>query len=221
MKLFLILIFSMILYANNQESIKDALIDKFLNHYTNMQIDSIEIKPSSKLPKEFDSFSLKEIQISKSNLQRNKGSFLATFTNGVKTKKVYYTYDILAFLDVYVAKYSIKRNEIITPKVLIRKMVKFENFRNQPIDDKYFYNYSAKRLIKAGQIVTTNYLKKSLTINSGDFVIATIKDGLVEISFRAKAIQGGNIGDIITIKRGYKKRFKAQIISKNRVEVIE
>ena len=220
-KILLSLLFSISLFANNQEAIKEALLQKFLATYTNLQIDSLEIKPPSKFPKNFEDYTFEEIYISKTDLKKSKGNFSATFTDGFKKKKLYYTYKMVAFIDVYVAKYSIRKNHTITPRLLKHKLVKFTHFYDQPIDEGYFFDYSAKRVIKAGQIVTKRDVKENLAINSGDFVKATIRDGLVEINFRAKAIDGGNVGDIITIKRGYKKRFKAQIVAKDRVEVIE
>ena len=143
------------------------------------------------------------------------------FVKGKKERKLYFKYKIDATIPLYKASTDIQKGREITPEVAHLAEVLFTTLYHQPLNIDDFYHYIAKRHIKEESILSVEKLKHATDIQRNSTVSAIIKDGGLVLQFQAKALQDGNIGDIIKIRKDYKKSFKARIISKNQVEIID
>jgi flagella basal body P-ring formation protein FlgA len=204
-----------------ENKIKEILHQKFQNNYPQMQINAIDLKPASNLGNRFSDYQVKSVSITKDNLKRAKGSIMITLHKGDKIRKTYYKYKIKATIPLYISAATIQKGRIITPDIAQHTEIPFTTLYHKPIDYSDFYHYVAKRTIRENQILSFEKLKRTTDIQRNDEVTAIIKDGGLQLQFRAKAMQDGNTGDIIRIKKDYKKSFKARILSNTTVEVVE
>ena len=219
----LFILFSTLLYASSPETktIKTAIASKYLELYPSLNIVSLEIKPLGRMPKKFTDYHIETIYLSEASLKRNHGTFSVLYANAKKKKKRFFKFTLDATIGVYTSSRIIKNDQIINPHYVSYQDVTFKSFPFKPIDGDYFYNYSSKRNIKEDRIITINDLKRVLDVKRGAMIDAKLYDGNVALTFKVKAVQEGNIGDIIKVKRGHYKNFNAQITSTTSVEIIE
>ena len=224
MKLFVyLLFFTLTLHATpaQEAKIRSMIEQAFSRHYPTMQIHTVTLKPATSLVKRLGEYSVTHVAITKDNLRRNRGNVMVTFEKGKKRRKLYYKYTIGADITLYTAATGIQRNRALTPDIAVKKTVPFKTLYHKPVDENDFYNYIVKQNIKADAILSRNQLKKRTDIQRNDKVRAIIRDGALALSFEAKALQSGNTGDIIKIRKDYKKHFKARILSNTEVEVVQ
>ncbi len=223
LKIIFLLFFSgLTLFATSiqEDKIKHLIEEKFLTHYPSMNIENITIKPTSTLIHKLKEYKVSKVAITKDDLRRNKGSILVTFAKNHKQRKLYYKYNINATINLYVANEHIQKGRIITPNIVNLESIKFKSLYHEPFKAQDFNQYYAKYTIKENRPLTYEKLKKNRAIKRNDHVTAIIQDGGVVLNFKATALQEGDIGDIINIRKSYKKRFKAQIISNTTVKVL-
>ena len=222
-RILFLLLLPFLLYATPQqeEAVKQALHQKFETIYPTLTIERIEVKPSSGLIKRLHDFQVDKVTITKDNLRRAKGNVLVTLKKGEKKRKVYFKYQIFADIALYKTNRPIQRGSTITPNDVSLATIPFKTLYHKPLTDDAFYHYVAKQNIKEDRIVTLEKLKRATDIQRNDKVTAVIKDGALALQFQVKALQDGNVGDIIRVRKDYKKQFKARVISNTQVEIIE
>lgn len=186
-----------------------------------MAISALSIKPLGRMPRNFANYQIEKITLSAASLKRNSGTFSVLYTSPKKKKKRFFKFKLDATVGVYVSKRYIKKDRTIDENYVTYQDVSFKRFTARPIDERYFYNYESKRSIKEGKIITVNDLRRIIDIKRGDTLDATLYDGAVRVTFKVNAAEEGNIGDIIKVKRGHYKKFRAQITSKNSVDILE
>ncbi len=218
-----LILFSCSLKADTAQNniIKTAIENKFLEIYPTLSISEVTIKPLGKMPKKFQNYQIDTIFLSHSSLKRNHGTFSILYTNSKKKKKRFFKFHLDGTIGVYVSQRNIKRAQAINNNYVIYKEIPFKNIPTLPISQKHFYDYESKRSIKEGKIITISDVRRILDIKRGALVDGTLYDGAVVLTFKVKAIEEGHIGDIIKVKRGHYKKFNALITSKNSVDIIE
>ena len=186
-----------------------------------MEIMQLHISPLSTPPRGFSSYKMKAIYISQTALNRYKGTFSILYENGTKERKLYYKYLLEAKVSLYKSTRPIKRGEIIDYDNVSLQEGKFETIRFNPIDSSYFGKYIAKIDIQDGKIITTKDIKIIPDIKRSESVDARLYDHGIVVNFSVKAMEDGVIGDIIKVRKKHNRTFKAKIISKTSVEIIE
>ena len=221
--LLFVLSFTSVLHANPLDiaTIETAIHDKYIQRYPTLSIASLQVSPLGREPKNFQRFQIEKITISKASLKRNHGTISVLYTYGSKKKKRFFKYTMDGSIGVYLSKYYIKKDHIINENYVEYQEIFFKRFPAQPIDAQYFDDYASKRSIKKGKIITIHDLKRVLDIKRNDILNASLYDGNVQLSFKVKAINEGNVGDVIKVKRGHYKKFQALITSKNTVDILE
>ena len=203
------------------QTIQTAIENKFLEYYPTLHIQSFDIKPLGRTPKNFSQYQIEKITISKASLKRSRGTISVLYTSPKKTKKRFFKFTLDATLPVYISSQYIKKNHPIDAHYLRLEEVPFKNFSSLPIGEQHLYDYESKRSIKEGKILTVHDIRRILDMKRGELVNATIYDENVELNFKVKTMDEGNIGDIISVKRGLYKKLKARIVSKTSVDIIE
>jgi len=223
LRILFLLIFPFLLIASPQQKakIKEQLRQKFQQTYPTLTINHIEVKPSSKLIERLRDFHVENVTVTKDNLRRAKGNVMVTLKKDKKERKVYFKYQIFADIALYKTNRPIQRGSTITPNDVSLATIPFKTLYHKPLTDDAFYHYVAKQNIKEDRIVTLEKLKRATDIQRNDKVTAVIKDGALALQFQVKALQDGNVGDIIRVRKDYKKQFKARVISNTQVEIIE
>ena len=219
--LFILLASSLQAKSLENSTIKSAVENKFLELYPALKIKTLTIKALGRAPKKINRYHIEKITLSAATLKRNHGTFTVLYATKEKKRKRYFKFNLDATLGTYISTHYIKRGQAIGENNVAYQEVPFKNFSSTPIDARYFYDYESKRSIRSGKIITTNDLRRILDIKRGQLVDATLYDGNVVLNFKVKAIEEGNIGDIIKVKRGHYQKFPAKITSKNSVEILE
>lgn len=81
--------------------------------------------------------------------------------------------------------------------------------------------YKARYTIKQSNVLMKEYLESIPVIAVGDKVTANVQSGMVVVSTDAFARQEGGKGDVIVIRTIDNKQFRAEIINRNNVLILE
>jgi len=133
-------------------------------------------------------------------------------------KKIFFDYDVEAQIDVIVTKKKIKRGEELSLFNATRKSIILERLRAMPLQDLQKISYESKQHLNNGHIVTMRDVKQLGIVKRNTVVSVGLRENNVVISFSAKALQDGKLGDTIMIQKNNLQRLKVVVIGKNRVE---
>ena len=197
------------------EPLKSLIIKEYNDFYNNMSIKKIKIKPNGYFDQK--DMVLEKIIFSKNNLLRHKGSFSAYFTNQKRKKKVFFKFEIDAFVDVLKTTKDIKKNSILNYFNTTKQTIHFDKFSSKPLSK--LDSVQLKRYIKKNKIISENMVKNIPAIIKNQKVRAIFIDGAVNITIFATAMQDGDLGDKITIKTDDGKKYKALIINKDKLVI--
>ncbi len=203
------------------KKIQLAIENKYLEYYPTLRIKQLTIKALGREPKKFSTYHMEKITLSEASLKRNHGTFSVLYNNGKKKKKRFFKFKLQGTIGIYISNHYLKKGTHLHPSDVTYKEIVFERIPILPIDESYLYDYETKRSIREGKIVTVRDLRRVLDVKRDQLLDATLYDGNIQLTFKVKSLQEGNIGDIIKVKRGYYKKFRAQITSKNSVDIIE
>jgi len=143
-------------------------------------------------------------------------------TLNIKTldnKKVFFDYIVDARVDVYRSKTKIHKDTPISTLNTIKKTIIFDKFRVLPINVSHINTSQAKRNLKAQKALTTRDVQNLDLVKKNAHVNVNLKNGNINISFAAKALQNGKLHDIITVQKSDRQRLRVRIIGKNMVEL--
>ncbi len=76
-----------------------------------------------------------------------------------------------------------------------------------------------KRNISKNKTLTYRDVEELSAVQKGANINIVFKNNGFNISFAARAIQEGKMGQIITVKKNNGKRFKVKVIGKNKAEM--
>jgi len=199
---------------NDFLSIKERVKKIYKNRYPTISVKRVILRSFSH--KNFDENEIEKIEIAPSSLKRYKGFVKVYLKNG---KRVVFSYEIDAFLDVLKAVNDIKKDTVLTPFLFSREKVKFRYFYAEPVTKNHFFKTKAVRFIKEGEILTKNMIKRKGAVQKGDILRAFLREEGITLSFDVISLQDGAKGEIIRVKQENGKIFKAQVISNKIVEI--
>jgi len=134
-------------------------------------------------------------------------------------KKIFFNYTIDATIKIIQTKRKIKRNNKISFFNTQYKTIQFDKFKALPLMNLEKDTLQSKRTIKENTILTLNDVEYLDLVHKNAQVSANFFNRGIYITFSAKALQNGKLGDIITIQKSDLKRLKAKVIGKERVEI--
>ncbi len=194
-------------------NIKSQLIENYKEHYPDLKINSVLI-----MPRGFVKSLAKKFQVS-----LNKKAYLSKKgTLSIKTidnKKLFFDYLIDANLYVYTSKRKLHRGDRVSTLNTIKKNIVFDKFRALPINISHLNTSQAKRNLKVGKILTIRDIQSLDLVKKNAHVSVSLKNGNINISFFAKALQNGKLQDIITVQKNNRQKIRVRIIGKNMVEL--
>ncbi len=193
--------------------IKNYIKQFYQENYVNMKIISVDVEPRNYIDKLEDNYT---VHLNIKNKKSNDGII---YVKTDSKKKIFFNYKIDALIDVYISKYKIKRDTKITISNTSRKRIKFSKFKAIPIDIDDLNSVQSKNNIKENSIITIKDIEKLDIVEKGSSVNVSMNSKYIAISFIAKALKSGKLNDTITVQKSNGKRFRVQIIGKNRVEI--
>lgn len=182
--------------------------------YKNIKISQITIHPKTYTTKLPNSYTIHMPYRS----YLHKSGTLSIKTD--RKRQIFFDYVIKATLHVFVATKNIKRNVELSSLNTRKKSIILENFRALPLHEIQKEKLESKIPIPQGKILTQRDVETLHLIRRGDIVNVLLQNGAISISFSAKAIKSGKLGDTITIEKNDGKRMKVQVTGKKRVRVL-
>lgn len=196
----------------NTKKLTSLLKRYYKEHYKNIEIQKITIKPIkylSTFPKNFTVGFRDKAYLS------HKGTF---YIKTVENKKIFFNYTLLAKLSVYRAKKKIEKSEPITRINTEKKSIILDKFRAFPLMDISTVHYEAKHRIRQYSLITQRDVITLHLVKRGENVTVTLKNQGIYITFLAKALQSGRLGETIRVMHKNKK-IRVRVTGKNRAEV--
>ena len=193
--------------------IKNEIQKYYKQHYKNIQILDIWVEPTSymaKLPQEY------KVQFQNKRYLKNRGILYIIDEN---KREYFFNYTIKAKLNVYKARDTIQKDEPLSTINLKKKSIILDKFLSMPLDEESTIKYQAKHRIKKNKVITYRDVKKLNLIRRGSEVNVLIKDGSLYITFQAKSLNDGTLGDVIELRNSEGKKVKAIVTGKNRAEL--
>jgi len=193
--------------------IKENIIQYYYEQYDEIDIKNVSVQPRSyidKLPQDYIvNFRKKDF------LSKNATINIKT----KKNKKIFFNYNITAFLPIYISKEKIKKNVELSAMNSTRKEIILDKFRAKPIQNIYDNSLQTKRHINKGKILTIRDIETLNIVKRNALISVDLYDNNMIITFSAKALQDGKIGDVIKVQKRDGKKLKVIIIGKNRAEI--
>ena len=193
--------------------IKEKLREYYQQNYPNIQIKKLLISPMQYLTQLPSSYT---IVISRNDYLRHEGTLYIKTSD---EKKIFFHYNITATIELYSTTKEIERGEEISLTNVKKKSIILDKFYAMPIVALPITHYEAKHRIKKGTLLTKRDVRGLFLIKRGSSVAVTIEDGGVIITFSAKAIQNGRLGDSIYVEEKNRRRLRVVVTGRNRARV--
>ncbi len=213
----ILFIFTQVLFNENKaiESQLKSFLDKRLSNFVRYEFEIAD------LPKNYNKLELdndREFKINKNYAfvpvivyDKRKNISLSVITLKIKL-----------YQKVLIALKDINRNELLSNYLFEEKIVNISNLRGNPVTNIDFdQGYRAKSSIKIGSVLIEEYIEKNPDVFFNDKLILHAGGNGVDISTEVIAKEEGRIGEIIRVITSDNKIFKARIIDKYNVSLIE
>jgi len=187
-----------------EDMIEDAIISSLENDGLNNKIDLdfVGAKPQIILPHDIEP----TVTIVSSSYNESRQTFSATLRTADNQMKQFSGVSS-ALISVPVLKTPVRRDEMIT-----RNMVKMIDIRENELSDDMamkaneLIGMTPRKILRAGTPISITGLKKPTIVNRGDLITMQLKNGPIQITAIAKAMESGTKGDIIRLMNMDSKR---------------
>ncbi len=197
----------------NTSKIKNFIKKFYKKNYDNIDIKNIQVEPRSyllTLPTNYT------VEIKSKNYLSKNGIL------DIKTKdkkKIFFNYTIDAHISIYFSKDKIKKSNELTTLNTVKKSIILNKFKAKPIKSIKKVNLEAKHNIKKDTIITVRDVEKLSLVKRNSLINVFIINHNLSISFSAKALDSGKLGDTIRVQKSDNKRLKAVVVGKNIAEI--
>ena len=201
----------------NQEiqinKIKNLIEAKFRDFYKkyNIEINTLDIKLISNMDiskMEFDSLNFDD-----KLLRANNGNFEVFFKHKEKRQKLFFSFNIDAFIDALISTSAIKSGEILDSNNTQISRTNLTKMTQLPALPSILNEYSAKSFIPPSSIITNNKITPKIILQKGDSIsVKYSKDG-IDIVFNAKALEDSPLGGKIKALTPQGKNINIKVLS--------
>ncbi len=197
----------------NVSRIEEKIRKLYKKKYKEIQIQAITVMPRGYIESLTDTYIVK---IEKNNHFSRSGTLYVKTTDN---KKIFFDYAIEAKVDIYIARKKIKRENELSLVNCKKKSIILDKFNAMPIQELQQGKLQSKHHLKKGSVITSRDVEQLSIVRRGSRVSVILDEKNIAISFSAEALQDGRLDDTITIQKDDRKRLKAKVIGKNRVEI--
>ncbi|WP_297440558.1 flagellar basal body P-ring formation chaperone FlgA [Sulfurimonas sp.] len=197
----------------NTLKIHKSLQNYYKSKYKNILIRKVEIAPIhylENMPKEYT------VHFNKRAFLSNKG---VLYIKTQKHKKIFFKYELNAVMPVYQARMGIKKDTPLSVVNTKKNSIMLDKFRAMPLQEIKSNLFQARHNIQADKVITKRDITGLNLVTRGSTVNVFLDSGNISISFSAKAVQNGKLGDTISVVQSNGKKMKAVVIGKNSAEV--
>ena len=193
--------------------IKNYVSKYYKQKYKNIKIKNIKIQPRSYIKHLDEKYIVKMPK--KSELRKN-GTLAIKLQN---KQQLFFDFYIEASVPAYIAKIDIKRKDELSFRNTIKKSIILDKFKAMPVQTITQGTLQSKFHLKKDTVLTSRDVEIISLVKRGSMVSVILYNTNLSISFSAKALQSGKNGDTITIQKENRKKIKAVVIGRNRVEI--
>ena len=206
---------------SNLKVLENALKSAYEEAYEEIEFKDFLLLAQNSLPKD-DNYIFKELNINDANLKKNRGSFSAIFLDerGL-SKRVFFKYEIKAFISGVKAKNNLSKGTILTPYMVEKTKFELSNLSDYPLLSIEDNEWKIRHFVKEGTLLLRRHIDKKPLLLKQEFVHAVIKDGGLELSIPATALTSGDKGDRIRVRSSDGKIYNATVISSKKVLIVE
>ena len=183
------------------------------DEYPGISVSDLSISPQNKLPANFKDLVFKNIFLSDQNSQ--KGVFRASFEDvDLSLKSLYFKFSFNAKMPVFIAINSMNTNHILSLLDYQPTMIEFSKWPRDALSGLSAATLITKIQIKSGEILTKRQFNAISLVKKGEMLNAVLIEGGVNIIAEVKALEDGNLGDMIKIRTKDNKILEATVSGK-------
>jgi len=193
--------------------IEKSLIKHYTSKYKSIKIKSLHLAPRTyiqTLPKQYD------FGISRRSHLSSKGYCYITTP---ERKKIFFDYTLEASVSLYFSRVDIERGSELDALNTEKKSIMLQRFSAMPIEEIDAHSLEVKRNIRSNTPLTSRDVTALYLVKRGDTVSVSLKNSGISISFSAKALEGGRLGESIRALGSNGKEIRVKITGKNRAEM--
>jgi len=183
------------------------------DEYPGISVSDLSISPQNKLPANFKDLVFKNIFLSDQNSQ--KGVFRVSFEDvDLSLKSLYFKFSFNAKMPVFIAINSMNTNHILSLLDYQPTMIEFNKWPRDALSGLSAATLITKIQIKSGEILTKRQFNAISLVKKGETLNAVLIEGSVNIIAEVKALEDGNLGDMIKIRTKDNKILEATVSGK-------
>ncbi|WP_221252976.1 flagellar basal body P-ring formation chaperone FlgA [Campylobacter sp. 19-13652] len=133
--------------------------------------------------------------------------------DSAEQKIIGFSYAFKATMPALIATAPIASKSLINPLQTKSTRIDFDKFKPGTLTHFPNSKIIAKRAIKPSEILNYQFITNSSLVKKGSTLEGLITEDGVSLSIPVRALEGGNLGDIIKVENKEHKIFKASIIS--------
>ncbi|MGP1484829.1 MAG: flagellar basal body P-ring formation chaperone FlgA [Campylobacter sp.] len=195
---------------------QNAFLRELTRQYPQISFEKLPvIIPQNNLPENFNTYKFEKL--STNQITKQNGVFRAIFRSNDLQKTLFFKYDFKAKISALRATKNIKIKSVLSLGDYQIDAINFDDFSSDLMTTIPNVKLIAKRNVKSGEYLSSQFFIAQNLIRKGDTVVALLNDGELSVSIEARAMQHGNLGDTIKVITKDRRNFEATIISKNRV----
>lgn len=155
-------------------------------------------------------------------LKNHYGYIPLIIKKGKYQERTFLTVNLKLFRKAFVSVRKIRRGENVSKADFILKLCDVTNLREKPITDLSLIENSRTIVnIRENSILTNGMIEKKDDVFAGEKITAVYNNGSVLVSFPVVVRSGGKKGETIRVQRKDGIIFKAKVINKNEVAILE
>jgi len=197
----------------NRKKIITQIKKLYKTKYNAITIQNISVEPNVYMEKLPSSYT---IHFQENSYLSRKGIF---YIKTPKRREIFFHYLISAKVTIYQAKNNIRKGTRLESRNCQKKSIMLDRFWAMPLQDINKHQYQSKYNIRAGRTITMRNVTGLDLIRRGSRINVFMDDENMQISFSAKALQNGELGDTIYIRNREGRKIKVIVTGKNRAEV--
>lgn len=195
------------------DAIASMLKEHFLFYYPTMSVESIRVYPISF--SDVSNLKIMQLDISKNAIRKSSGSFAVWFGTDSKVKRLFFGYEVSAYLRVLKASKPINNAALISDHNTVLERIVFQSLADKPIDEQALGRISAKGRIQAGDVIIESRVSQVPDVRKNSKIRVQTASGGVTVTFYATVQKNASIGETVDVKDDRGKLFNVLIISKD------
>ena len=124
-----------------------------------------------------------------------------------------------AHVNIYTSKKNIKKKEKLSAINTTKNSIILDRFKAKPIQDIEKSSLQSKHSISKNKILTVRDAQALSLVRKGSIINVNFNRDNMSISFSAKALDDGKLGQVIRVQKTSGKKIRVTVTGKNKAEI--